>query len=88
MKGHGGVMHKIAFTLLLIGGLNWLAYGIFNREIGSLLGGMDSTPATIVYILVGLAALWEIFTHKNCCKNCGVDKPDAPSEPSEPEQQN
>ena len=43
-------------------------------EVGSILGGMNSVGAKIVYILVGLAALYELVTHKKCCKMCEKKK--------------
>lgn len=64
------MLHKITFILLIIGGLNWLAYGIFGTEIGSYLGGMTGTVARAVYILVGVSALYEIAMHKKMCKGC------------------
>ena len=57
----------IAFILLVIGGLNWLAIGLFDWGVGDVLGG---TIAKVVYILVGLSALFELFTHKSTCKTC------------------
>jgi uncharacterized membrane protein YuzA (DUF378 family) len=65
-------IHSITFLLLVIGGLNWLVYGLTggNWEIGSLLGGMDSTLSRLVYILVGISAIVEIAQHKSNCKNC------------------
>ena len=72
-------MHKIAWLLLIIGGLNWLLFGVFQAELGSWLGGMDSIVWRIVYILVGLAALYELFTHKGSCKECiGMGKSTTP----------
>lgn len=63
--------HKIAFILLVIGGLNWLAFALLDQDLGGwLLGGMDSTLSTVVYVLVGLAAIYEIATHKKTCKEC------------------
>lgn len=62
-------MHKIAFILLIVGGLNW--------GLTALVGGWDlanyvgATVAMVVYILVAAAALLEVFTHKNYCKDCG-----------------
>jgi uncharacterized membrane protein YuzA (DUF378 family) len=64
-------MHKLAFILLIIGGLNWLLAGIFSWEIGQIFGGMSALISRIIYILVGLAALYELFTHKKNCKECG-----------------
>ena len=54
----------------MIGGLNWLLVGLFGSDIFSWLGWGDSMIAKIVYILVGLSALYLIFTHKQTCKMC------------------
>ena len=52
----------IAWWLLIIGGLNWGVYALFKKDIFGLLGiGMDSSVAKVVYILVGLAALYRLF---------------------------
>jgi uncharacterized membrane protein YuzA (DUF378 family) len=66
MKG----MHMLAFILLVVGGLNWLLVGLFAWDIGSLFGGQAAMISRIVYILVGLSAIFEIFTHKSSCKHC------------------
>lgn len=50
-------MQKIAHWLLIIGGLNWLLFGLIGWDVGQILGGMDSWLARIVYILVGISAL-------------------------------
>lgn len=64
-------LHMVAFILLVIGGLNWLAFGIWGTDIvGWLLGGMSSTVSKLVYILVGLSAIVEIINHKSICKCC------------------
>ncbi|HEY4483148.1 MAG TPA: DUF378 domain-containing protein [Candidatus Paceibacterota bacterium] len=70
-------MHKVSFILLVIGGLNWLVLAIFSWDIGMLFGGQGATISKLIYILVGLAALYEIFTHKSQCKAC--DKGMAPA---------
>ena len=68
-------LHMVAWILLIVGGLNWLLVGL-----GGFLGGnwnvvyliLGGFPAVewLVYILVGLAAVYEIVNHKNTCKNC------------------
>ena len=63
-------MHKVTFLLLVVGGLNWLAFGLFGWDVGQLFGGMDATISKIVYILVGLSAVYEISMHKKFCKMC------------------
>jgi len=67
-------MHKITFTLLLIGGLNWLVLGISGWDIGQLFGGQEAIVSRIIYVLVGLAAIAEIIGHKQNCKSCAEGK--------------
>ena len=50
-------LHKIAFILLIIGGLNWLLVA-FNYNLVDSIFGMGSTIAMLIYILVGLSALF------------------------------
>jgi hypothetical protein len=60
MKG----LKMIAFILLVIGGLNWGLVGAFEFDLVATLFGDMSTVSRIVYVLVGLSALVEIFTYK------------------------
>ena len=68
MKG----LHMVTWILLIIGGLNW-GLTAFGWNIVDKIFGMGSTISMLIYILVGLSAIFEIFNHKNTCKNC-VDK--------------
>lgn len=70
--------HKIAFILLVIGGLNWLLVGLFMWDVGSLFGGQSMWISRIIYILVGLSALYEMFSHKRNCKHCETQAPASP----------
>ena len=63
-------MHKIAFVLLIIGGLNWLLVGTVGWDVSRFLGGETSMISRAVYILVGLAAVYEMVSHRECCKAC------------------
>ncbi len=63
-------LHKIAYILLVIGGLNWLLVGLVGWDVGQLFGGMGATISRIIYVLVGLSAISEIFSHKSRCKDC------------------
>lgn len=56
----------IAWILLVIGGLNW-GLTAFGWNVVAYLG---ATLEQIVYILVGLSALYELFTHKKNCSLC------------------
>jgi len=62
----------LAWILLIVGGLNWLLLGIFHWEIGDIFGGMSSVISRIIYILVGLSAIYELATHKKNCRQCEV----------------
>lgn len=59
-----------AFILLVVGGLNWAALALFGWELGQLFGGMEATASKVIYILVGLAAVYEVATHKKNCRQC------------------
>ncbi|TSC62517.1 MAG: Uncharacterized protein G01um101448_1115 [Parcubacteria group bacterium Gr01-1014_48] len=62
--------HKITFLLLAVGGLNWLLYALTGQEIGSWVGGMSGMVAKVIYILVGLSAVYELAMHKKNCAHC------------------
>lgn len=72
-------LHVIAFILLVIGGLNWLLVGIGGWDVVAMVfGGMSSVVSRIVYVLVGLSAVYLIFTHKKACRECVKDSSMAP----------
>lgn len=53
------VMDKIALTLLIIGGLNWGSVGLLKFDLVAFAcGGSGSMISRIIYVLVGLAAIW------------------------------
>jgi uncharacterized membrane protein YuzA (DUF378 family) len=59
-------LHTIAWILLIIGGLNWGLVGIggfvgANWNVVDLILGSWPAVEWIVYILVGLSALWLAF---------------------------
>jgi uncharacterized protein len=73
MKG----LHSIAFILVIVGGINWglVALGSWagsNWNIVNLIFGQVSGLEDIVYLLVGLSALFLVFSHKQDCRLCGV----------------
>ncbi|HCA04437.1 MAG TPA: DUF378 domain-containing protein [Ruminococcaceae bacterium] len=53
------MLDKIALTVLIIGGLNWGSVGIFQFDlVAFVFGGQSGVVSRIIYILVGLAAIW------------------------------
>jgi uncharacterized protein len=51
----------IAFTLLVIGGLNWGLVGLFDFDLVAALFGEMSAITRAVYTLVGLSAIYCAF---------------------------
>jgi uncharacterized membrane protein YuzA (DUF378 family) len=51
----------IALILVIIGGLNWGLVGLFDYNLVDAIFGVGSTLSRIVYIIVGLAALYTIY---------------------------
>ncbi|WP_293860428.1 DUF378 domain-containing protein [uncultured Alsobacter sp.] len=54
-------VNVIAMILLIVGGLNWGLVGLFSFDLVAAIFGAGSTLARIVYILVGLSALWGLY---------------------------
>lgn len=55
------VLDWIALIFVIIGGLNWGLVGLFSFDLVAAIFGAASVIAKIVYILVGIAALYMIF---------------------------
>ncbi len=72
-------LHKIAFILVIIGGLNWLLIGLANAGIADLI---PYALARIIYVLVGLSAVYLIVTHKKTCQDCVSSSPSTPANPT------
>ena len=62
-------LHMVTWVLLIVGGLNWLLTA-FNYNLVDKVFGMGSTVSMVIYVLVGLSAIYEIVNHKNTCRNC------------------
>ena len=73
MMGKHRGLHMLTFTLLAIGGLNWGLLAITGWEIGDIFGGMHATISKLIYILVGLSAVYEIVMHPKHCRMCKPD---------------
>ncbi|MFO7915299.1 MAG: DUF378 domain-containing protein [Candidatus Krumholzibacteriales bacterium] len=55
------VLDWIALILIIIGGLNWGLVGIFGFDLVAAIFGDMSLISKIIYILVGLSAIYTIF---------------------------
>jgi len=52
------IVNIVALLLLVIGGLNWGLIGLFEFNLVDFLFGVGSILSRIVYILVGISAVW------------------------------
>ena len=51
----------IALILLVIGGLNWLLVGLFSFDLVAAIFGSMSVVTRIVYVIVGLCAIYVLI---------------------------
>lgn len=54
----------ITFVLLILGGLNWGLLGVFSFDLVVAVFGQISTLNRVVYILIGLSALYHAIAFK------------------------
>ena len=73
-------LHMVSWILIIVGALNWGLVGIGGfmgnslNLVNMLLGSMPMLE-NLVYVLVGLSAVYEVVTHKTNCKLCMGEKP-------------
>lgn len=53
-------LNLTTLILVIIGGLNWGLVGAFDFDLVAALFGEGSALSRLVYILVGLSALWQL----------------------------
>ena len=63
-EGHVAMsaLDYLAMALLIIGGLNWALVGLFEVDMVATIFGPGSPASRLIYVLVGLAALYSIYT--------------------------
>jgi uncharacterized membrane protein YuzA (DUF378 family) len=54
-------LNIVTLVLLIVGGLNWLLVGAFDFDLVAALFGELSPLSRIVYVLVGLSAIYQII---------------------------
>jgi uncharacterized protein len=53
-------INLITLVLVIVGGINWGLVGAFGFDLVAALFGAGSALARLVYVLVGLSALWQL----------------------------
>lgn len=55
---HLNFLDWTAFTLVVIGGLNWALFGLFEYDVVNEIFGTLTGPTRAIYTLIGLAAVY------------------------------
>jgi uncharacterized membrane protein YuzA (DUF378 family) len=54
-------LNLLTLILVIIGGLNWGLVGLFDFDlVAAIFGGQQATLSRLVYIVVGLSAIWQL----------------------------
>jgi len=64
------VTHIVAFVLVIVGALNWGLVGLFDFNLVDAVFGAVSWLERLIYVLVGVAAVVLLATHKKDCRYC------------------
>lgn len=67
-------LHMVAYALLWVGGLNWGLVGLLDLNLVMMVLGEWPMLEKLVYILVGLSAVYSVATHMGDCKVCSKKK--------------
>lgn len=51
----------IALALMIVGGLNWGMVALFQVDVVATLFGAGTPLSRVIYIVVGVAALWGVY---------------------------
>lgn len=54
------LLNILTLVLVIVGGLNWGLVGLFDVDLVAAIFGSGSLLARLVYILVGLSAVWQL----------------------------
>lgn len=57
------LLNLCAWTIAIIGAVNWGLIGAFHWNLVEVLFGIDSLITRIVYVLVGISGLYLIFLY-------------------------
>ena len=57
-------LNAVALVLIIVGGVNWGLVGLFDLNLVAAIFGEDSWFSNLIYIIVGIAALYSIYLLK------------------------
>lgn len=67
-------LHVATFVLMAAGALNWGLVGILDYNLVEAILGSWPGLVQIVYVLVGVSAVYQLATHPGYCKECASAK--------------
>jgi uncharacterized membrane protein YuzA (DUF378 family) len=53
-------LNLLTLILVIVGGVNWGLVGLANVDLVATLFGVGSILSRVVYVLVGLSAVWQL----------------------------
>ena len=60
------VLKILSLVLLIVGGLNWGLWGALEFDlVAAIFGGNTAPLAKVIYVVVGLAAVYQLATLKS-----------------------
>ena len=62
------VLDWVALVLVIVGGLNWALVGLFSFDLVATIFGDMSVLSRIVYVLVGLSAVYVLVSLSKLAK--------------------
>jgi len=54
------ILNILTLFLIIVGGVNWGLVGLFGFDLVAAIFGAGSALARLVYIVVGLSAVWQL----------------------------
>lgn len=57
-------LQTVAFALVVLGALNWGLVGLFNVNLVTMVSGFMPGVEKVVYVLIGLSAVYVGVNHK------------------------
>lgn len=64
------LLHQSAFFLTALGAINWGLVGLFEFNVVTSLLGPYPQIVQIVYLVIGVSAVYTFLTHTHDCKMC------------------
>jgi len=56
-------LHLVTLILVIVGGINWGLVGAAQFDlVAAIFGGQESSGARIIYVVVGLSALYQLIS--------------------------